>query len=159
MAEPQATWSVTLLGDLLDVSRSGFDTSFKRHEQAIDADDMDLRSRVKALQREPSGCHGSRRLAKALQAEGLTLGRHRAGGLMQKAVVSVRRCPRHRPQTTDRDHRYRVAGNDLARPVDVAAPQMAWAAAMTSILYGPKPVGDLWRCSWRCRLVKGWAGR
>lgn len=115
------------------MSRSGFYAYLKRDDQAIDAEEMDLLSRVKAIHRDTSGCYGSRRMAKALQAEGFTVGRYRAGRLMKKAAVSVRRRTTRRPQTTDSDHRYRVAPNELARQFDVAAPNMAWVGDITYI--------------------------
>jgi hypothetical protein len=138
------------------VSRSGFAAYLKRDDQAMDAEPMDLLSRVKAIHRDTSGCYGSRCLAKALQAEGFTVGRDRAGRWMKKAGVSVRRGPTRRPQTRDRAHRYRVAPHELARQFDVAAPHMAGVGEM--IRYGAKKVGYLWRCSWMGRLVKWWAG-
>ena len=70
-------------------------------------------------------------MAKALQAEGFVVGRYRAGRLMKKAGVSVRRRLTRRPQTTDSDHRYQVAPNELARQFDVEAPNVAWAGDIT----------------------------
>lgn len=115
------------------MSRSGFYAYLKRDDQAIDTESMDLLSRVKAIHRDTGGCYGSRRMAKALQAEGFTVGRYRAGRLMKKAGVSVRRRTTRRPQTTDSAHRYRVAPNALARQFDVAAPNVAWAGDITYV--------------------------
>ena len=79
IAEHQATWSVTLLCDSLEVSRSGFYAYVKRDGETIDAAEMELIARVKAIHRSTNGCYGSRRMAKALQAEGFCVGRYRAG--------------------------------------------------------------------------------
>jgi putative transposase len=133
IAEHQATWPVTLLCDLLDVSRSGLYAYLKRDDESIDTEEMDLRSRVKAIHRDTGGCYGSRRMAKALQAEGFAVGRYRAGRLMKKAGVSVRRRTTRRPQTTDSDHRYRVAPNALARQFDVETPNVAWAGEISYV--------------------------
>ena len=131
IAESQATWPVTVLCEVLEVSRSGFYAYLKRDCEAIDAAEMELIVRVKAIHRSTGGCYGSRRMAQALQAEGFVVGRYRAGRLMKKAGVSVRRRTTRRPQTTDSDHRYQVAPNELARQFDVEAPNVAWAGDIT----------------------------
>ena len=131
IAECQATWPVTVLCEVLEVSRSGFYAYLKRDDEAIDAAEMALIARVKAIHRSSGGCYGSRRMAKALQAEGFVVGRYRAKSLMKKAGVSVRRRTTRRPQTTDSDHRYQVAPNELARQFDVEAPNVAWAGDIT----------------------------
>lgn len=131
IAECQATWPVTVLCEVLKVSRSGFYAYLKRDDEVIDAAEMELIARVKAIHLSSGGCYGSRRMAKALQAEGFVVGRYRAGSLMKKAGVSVRRRTTRRPQTTDSDHRYQVALNELARQFDVEAPNVAWAGDIT----------------------------
>ena len=131
IAECQATWPVTVLCEVLEVSRSGFYDYLKRDGEVIDAAEMELIARVKAIHRSTGGCYGSRRMAKALQEEGFCIGRYRAGSLMKKAGVSVRRRTTRRPQTTDSDHRYQVAPNELARQFDVEAPNVAWAGDIT----------------------------
>jgi transposase InsO family protein len=131
IAENQAMWPVTVLCEVLGVSRSGFYAYLARDGEAIDADEMALIARVKAIHRSSGGCYGSRRMAKALQAEGFVVGRYRAGRLMKKAGVSVLRRTSRRPQTTESDHRYQVAPNELARQFDVVAPNVAWAGDIT----------------------------
>ena len=131
IAECQATWPVTVLCEVLEVSRSGFYAYLKRDGEAIDTAEMELIARVKAIHRSTGGCYGSRRMAKALQAEGFVVGRYRARSLMKKAGVSVRRRTTRRPQATDSDHRYQVAPNELARQFDVEAPNVAWAGDIT----------------------------
>lgn len=120
-----------MLGDLLEVSCSGFDAYLKRDDRVIDAEDMELLSRVKAIHRGTGGCYGSRRMAKALQAQGFSVGRYRARRLMKQAGVSIQRRTTRRPQTTDSDHRYQVAPNEVARQFDVEAPNVAWAGDIT----------------------------
>ena len=103
----------------------------KRDGEAIDAAEMEGIARVKAIHRSTGGGYGSRRMAKALQAEGFGLGRYRAGRFMKKAGVSIRRRMTRCAQTPESAPRYQVAPNDLARQFDVAAPHVAWAGAMT----------------------------
>lgn len=51
---------MTVLCDALEVSRSGFYAYLKRDGEAIDAAEMELIARVKAIHRSPGGCDGQR---------------------------------------------------------------------------------------------------
>jgi putative transposase len=118
----------------MEVRRSGFYAY--EHRQAIrtiDGTRLELLSRVKAIARETRQSYGSRRLAKQLQDEGFTVGRAPARRVMQEAGVSVRRPRAQGPVTTDSRHDYGVAANVLARQVDVAKPEQAWAGDITYI--------------------------
>jgi transposase InsO family protein len=115
----------------LRVSRSGFYAYQERDREAIDAEEMELVACVKTIHRDTGGCYGSRRMAKALQAKGFSVGRYRVRRLMKQAGVSIQRRTTRRPQTTDSDHRYQVAPNELARQFDVEAPNVAWAGDIT----------------------------
>lgn len=125
-------WPVTVLCDVLAVSRSGFYDYLERCRLAcVDAEEMALLARVKAIHRASGGCYGSRRLAKQLQADGYAVGRCQARRLMKRAGVAVRRRTSRRPQTTDSRHGYGVAPNELARQFDVDQPNVAWVGDIT----------------------------
>ncbi len=66
-------------------------------------------------------------MAKQLQAEGFSVGRHPARPLMKQAGVSVRRRTSRRPQSPDSRQGYGVAPNEWARQFDVDPPDVAWA--------------------------------
>ncbi len=123
---------MTVLCEVLNVSRSGFYDYLERcHQEPVDAEEMALLARVKAIHRETGSSYGSRRMAKQLQAEGFTVGRYRARSLMRQAGISVPRRTTRQPQTTDSRHGYGVAPNELARQFDVDAPNVAWVGDIT----------------------------
>ena len=114
---------------MLEVSRSGFyDYQSRQANPKIDAEEVTLLARVKAIAAATRSSYGSRRMAKALQAEGFAVGRRKARRLMKEAGVQVPRAKRRGPVTTDSRHGYEVAPNLLARHFDVEAPDLAWVA-------------------------------
>ena len=127
-------WPVSVLCEVLDVSRSGFYEYLPRHAKAsVDAEEVALLTRVKAIAAETRHSYGSRRMAKQLQDEGFNVGRAKARRLMNKTGVAVQRPRRRGPMTTDSRHGYEVAPNLLARQFDVTAPDHVWAGDITYI--------------------------
>jgi transposase InsO family protein len=134
IAEHQDMWPVSVLCEVLDVSRSGFYEYLPRHAKgSVDAEEVALLTRVKAIATETRHSYGSRRMAKQLQDEGFHVGRAKARRLMNKAGVTVQRPRRRGPMTTDSRHSYEVAPNLLARQFDVTAPDHVWAGDITYI--------------------------
>jgi transposase InsO family protein len=134
MAEHQDVWPVSVLCAVLGVSRSGFYAYLPRHaKSAIDAEQVALVARIKAIAAQTRHSYGSRRMAKQLQEEGCHVGRAKARRLMKEAGVTVRRPKRRGPVTTDSRHNYAVAPNLLARQCDVSAPDQVWAGDITYI--------------------------
>ena len=134
MAQPQTPWPVSVLCDVLEVSRSGFSPDVQRHatvqrEAAADA----LVARVQAIAAQTRCSYGSRRMAKQLQADGFMGGRDTARRLMQRAGITVQRRPKRHPVTTDSRHRFGVAPNLLARQFDGTIPNDVWAGEITYV--------------------------
>jgi putative transposase len=121
-----------VLCEVLEVGRSGFYDYVQRCKtDRVDAEEMRVLARVKAIHAETGQSYGSRRMAKQLQDEGFLVGRWKARRLMQQAGVSVRCRSRRRPQTTDSRHGFRVAANLLERQFDVDRPNTAWCGDIT----------------------------
>jgi putative transposase len=119
---------------VLEVSRSGFYASLPRHARAeIDAEEVVLLARVKAIAADTRHSYGSRRMAKQLQGEGFAVGRAKARRLMNQAGVVVQRPKQHGPVTTDSRHGYAVAPNLLARQFDVAKPDHVWVGDISYV--------------------------
>ncbi len=117
---------------MLEVSRSGFyDYQSRQANPEIDAEEVVLLARVKGIAAATRSSYGSRRMAKALQAEGFAVGRVKARRLMKEAGVRVERAKRRGPVTTDSRHGYEVAPNLLARHFDVDEPDHAWVGDTT----------------------------
>jgi putative transposase len=108
----QTLWPVSVLCEVMPVSRSGFSAYARRHaHRTIDGARLALLSRGQAIARETRQSDGSRRMATQLQAEGCAVGRAKARRLRPEAGVSVRRPGARGPVTTDRRHGYGVADN------------------------------------------------
>lgn len=134
MAQHQGQWPVSVLCEVMQVSRSGFYSHKQRQAQesrhgATDA----LLARVRAIAAETRSSYGSRRMAKQLQEDGFAVGRYKARRLRQQAEVSVRCRQRRVPMTTDSRHGYGIAPNVLARQFDVAHPDQVWAGDITYV--------------------------
>jgi putative transposase len=131
MAEHRTNWPIEVMCETLEVSRSGYYDYVKTQSTDAVPDDLDLLTRIKAIHAETGQCYGSRRMTKALQAEGYQVGRYKVRRLMKDAGVSVRRRSTRKPQTTDSRHGYGVAPNVLNREFDVAQPNEAWVGDIT----------------------------
>jgi transposase InsO family protein len=134
MVAQQQQWPVSVLCEVLEVSRSGFYSYVYRHSTVRREETEDaLVARVKAIAARTRYSYGSRRIAKQLQTDGFAVGRYKARRLMQQAAVTVQRRPKRHPVTTDSRHGYRVAPNLLARQFDVAQPNQVWAGDITYV--------------------------
>jgi putative transposase len=132
IATVQTIWPVSVLCEVMQVSRSGFYAyEHRQAHRAIDRVKLEILARVQAIARGTRQSYGSRRMAKQLQDEGFAVGRAKARRLMQEAGVSVRRPRARGPVTTNSRHGYGVADNVLARQLDVAKPAQAWAGDLT----------------------------
>ena len=140
------------------MSRSGFYGYLSRQSQpAINAEEITLLARVKAIAIKVRYCYGSRRMAKALQEEGFQVGRAKAKRLMKDAEVSVKRAKRRGPVTTDSRHGYNIAPNLLARQFDVDEPDQAWVGDMTYVWTGEGWLYAATLLDLYSRKVVGWA--
>ena len=134
MAEHQGVWPVSVLCEVLDVSRSGFYAYLPRHAKAsIDAEQVALVARVKAIAAQTRHSYGSRRMAKQLQEEGFRRGPHEGTTVDERGRGDGATPRRRGPVTTDSRHGYAVAPNLLARQFDVSAPDQVWAGDITYI--------------------------
>lgn len=139
---------------LLGVSRSGYYAARGRAEQRPRP--CAVGAKLKRVFKDSGRTYGSRRLAQALQAEGIHVGRYRVRTLMREHALQ----PVWRGRfvvTTERDERAKVAENLLERQFSPAGPDQAWASDIT---YIPTATGwsylavilDLYS-----RKVVGWA--
>jgi putative transposase len=135
MARYQARWPVSVMGEVMQVSRSGCYADVQRQAAADGgAEEAALLTRVQAIAAATRHTYGgSRRMATPLQDDGVAVGRDNARRLMRQAKLTVqRRQPRH-PVTTDRRHGYTVAPHLLARQCAVAKPHQVWVGDITDV--------------------------
>lgn len=138
---------------VLAVSRAGYYQNRKRGQSEADtAATVHLKAAFAASNR----AYGSRRLCRALRAQGTVIGRYRIRRLMREAALHPvwRRKFVH---TTDSKRTLPVVDNVLDRQFDVSAPNRAWVSDITYIRRGQgwlylAAVMDLFS-----RKVVGWA--
>ena len=126
----KANYPVTLLCQVMEVSRSGFYDFMKRLQRPKDPQEQRLIVKVRAIHKANDEAYGSRRMSQALRADGEDVGRCQAGTLMKKANVEVKQKKRFRV-TTDSKHNYPVAPNLLDRQFDIETPNTAWGGDIT----------------------------
>jgi putative transposase len=131
--EHRQRWPLSVMCQVFNVSRSGYYGYHQTQKASVTPDELVLLTRVRAIHAETGQCYGSRRMAKALEAEGYQVGRYKARRLMTDAGVSVKRRWRRKPQTTDSRHGYKVAPNIVNREFDVTRPNEVWVGDLTYI--------------------------
>ena len=158
IAEHQESWPVSVQCGVLEVSRSGFYDYVSRLAQpVVDAEEVTLVARVRAIAEKTRYSYGSRRMARALQDEGFHVGRAKARRLMKAAGVRVKRAKRRGPVTTESRHGYNIAPNLLARQFDVDRPDQAWVGDMTYVWTGEGWLYVSTLLDLYSRKVVGWA--
>jgi len=125
-------YPVSVLCRVLGVSRSGFYKWCHKIRAIRNKANNKLSLLVRQVHRESGGTYGTRRMAKALHAHGISCGRCRARTLMRLAGVSVRGKRRFRI-TTGSDHALPVAPNLLNRKFNVSSPNRSWVGDITYV--------------------------
>ena len=113
----------------MHVNRSGYYRYLKELTQPK-RDETRILLEVKALDNQSKSSYGSRRIAKGLQAKGYEVGRYKARRLMRQAGVKCKQRRRYRV-TTQSDHWFPVAANELNRQFNVEKPNLAWVTDIT----------------------------
>jgi transposase InsO family protein len=133
ITQKKKTYPVGLMCRLYRVSRSAYydyarrQTSFSDdsyHAKLIDA--------IRDIAESSHYTYGSRRMKKALNANGYKVGRWKVRSLMKEAGV----CVRHRKKykvTTNSNHKQPIFGNKLNRQFDVASLNQAYVGDITYI--------------------------
>jgi len=149
----QKAFTVSHICRVLGVSRSGYYAHRRRT-----ASPRTLREQVyvRSAFKASGSTYGSRRIAQAVSAQGLRMGRHRARTLMHQAHLRPT-WKRRFVVTTVSDHTSPIAANHLKRRFTVPQPNQAWVADIT---YIPTSRGWLYLAvvlDLYSRRVVGWA--
>ncbi len=153
----QDQWPVEVLCDALEVSRGGYYDWKKREPGKQEKQREQLMHKVRIAFEENRGVYGSPRVHRVLQAQGVSCCENTVARRMQELGLQARCRKRFVVQTTDSDHGYPVADNELDQQFTVSAPNQVWAADIT---YIPTEQGWLYLavvidlCS---RRVVGWS--
>ena len=125
----KASFPVTLLCRVLEVSRQGFYAQQHRPEAARHAVDRRLSGEIVAIHRASRRCYGSPRIHAELRARGHRTSRKRVARLMRASGLIARRRRRFRvpnPSTA-----LMAVGNVLDRQFAAPAPNRRWVSDIT----------------------------
>jgi transposase InsO family protein len=151
----KASFPVTMLCRVLQVSRQGFSASQQRPECARHIIDRRLGAEIAAIHTASRRCYGSPRIHAELRARGQCTSRKRVARLMRAGGLIARRRRRFRvpkPSTALVN-----AGNVLDRNFTAAAPNRRWVSDIT---YLPTSAGWIYLAvvlDLFSRRVVGWA--
>jgi transposase InsO family protein len=137
-------YSVTLMCQLLGVSRSGLHAARTRPASVRAQSAAQLTEQIRRYQRKHRGCDGRRRMRRELgTALGRPVNEKRVGRLMREHDLQSRKRCCFRVVTTDSKHGHAVAPNVLAREFTATAPNQKWLADLTPMC--PRPRAG---CAW-----------
>ena len=128
----KANYPVTVLCDVLEVSRSGFYAWKTRPPSERTKADAKLAVEIAASHRKSRKRYGSPRVHRALRKKGVRVGKKRVERLMRENGLFGRRKRRFR-HTTDSNHTSPIAPNVVARDFEPDAPNRVWAGDVTYI--------------------------
>lgn len=130
----KASFPITVLCEVLQVSESGFHAWAKRPESTRAKQDRCLTVHIKAKFARSRKSYGSPRMTDDLKDSGTKVGRHRVARLMREAGI-VGRPPRRFKKTTDSKHKLPIAPNLVARRWDdvATAPDKLWVTDITYV--------------------------
>jgi transposase InsO family protein len=128
------SYSVTLMCQLLGVSRSGVHAARVRPASARAQTDAQLADQIRRRQRKHRGRYGRRRMTREVRAAvEQPINEKRIGRLMRQHGLQSRKRRRFRVVTTDSRHGHAVAPNVLAREFAATAPNQKWLADLTYV--------------------------
>jgi putative transposase len=128
------SYPVTMMCELLEVSRSGLHAARTRPASARARAEAQLVDEIRRAQRRHRGRYGRRRMSRELnRAVDRAVNEKRVGRLMREHDLQSRLRRRFRIVTTDSKHAHPVAPNVLARDFEATAPNQKWLADLTYV--------------------------
>ena len=128
------SYSVTMMCDLLAVSRSGLHDARGREPSLRTVDNTQIVKRIQRAQLKHRGRYGRRRMTPEVsEVLGRPINHKRIGRLMRENDLSSRKRRRFRVVTTDSKHAHPVAPNVLERDFAAHAPNQKWLADLTYV--------------------------
>jgi putative transposase len=128
----QATFTVTRMCDMMEVSCSAFYDWLKRPESARSLEDRRLSEKVKKSHEKSRETYGARRIVKDLVEDDELISRTRVGRLMKQQDLKSK-SKRKFKATTNSKHNHPVAPNLLDRKFQVERPDTVYAGDITYI--------------------------
>ena len=156
MKAHEGEFPVSVMCQVLQVSRSGYYAWQKRPESNKKKEDRKLSAMIEAIFMESRSTYGARRIQQKLAVQGITASRYRISKLMETAGLACKTKRKFRV-TTDSNHSFPIAPNLLQRQFAVVQPDRYWTGDIT---YIPTDEGWLYLAvviDLFSRLVVGWS--
>ena len=128
----KAHYPVTLLCQVLQVSRSGYYDWQGRSPSRHVLEDQRLLVKIRAIHKASRETYGLPRVHIDLQADGETCGKHRSARIMRDNDIKAM-TQRKFKATTNSKHNYPVAENILDRQFTATVPNQRWVSDITYI--------------------------
>jgi putative transposase len=128
----KAEFPIQRLCQVLELSQSGYFAWKSRPACQRQRDDLVLLAHVRSAFRESNGPYGSPRMTRALQAQGLPIGRRRTARLMRENGLKARQKRRFK-RTTDSHHAVPVAPNLIEQDFSADRPNQKWNADLSYV--------------------------
>jgi transposase InsO family protein len=130
----KASYPVTTLCNVLDVSESGYHAWRRRPPSKRAVENERITTHIKASFKKSRETYGSPRLTDDLRDNGVKAGRHRVARLMREASIRAKKPPRWK-KTTNSNHDLPRAPNIVERRWDelATAPNKLWVSDLTYI--------------------------
>jgi putative transposase len=129
----KAQHPVSLLCEVLGVSRSGFHAWLKRTPSKRSVSDVRLLELIHAIHAESDGTYGAPRIHAELGARGVRVGRKRVERLMRRHSLSGLPRRRRKGKTTVRVPGVRPAPDLVRRDFKPTEPNRLWVADLTEV--------------------------
>lgn len=134
------SYNVTMMCELLDVSRSGYFAARKRPVLDREHSNRRLVGEIRRRQERHRGRYGRRRMSRELSRDlGQQVNVKRVGRLMREEGLQSQKRRRFRVVTTNSKHEHPIAPNVIARDFAATRPNQKWLADLTYI-----PTGEGW---------------
>ena len=152
----KAAFPVTVLCEVLEVSRSGFYAWQARPPSARATEDARLKEEILAIHAKSQKRYGSPRIYRVLQRKGIRVSPKRVARVMREEGIEGLRKRRYKV-TTNSNHKSPIAPNLLERDFEPEGPNKTWAGDVTAIATGEGWVYLAVLLDLFSRRVVGWA--
>jgi transposase InsO family protein len=130
-------YAVTMMCELLSVSRSGVHAARRREPSKRTLSDKVFIEQIRVGQQKHRGRYGRRRMTPEIcQTTGRPINEKRIGRLMREHGLQSHKRRQFRVVTTDSMHAHPVAPNVLQRDFQATGPNQKWLADMTYVSTG-----------------------
>lgn len=152
----KAAFPISVLCEVLEVSRSGFYAWKTRPPSARATADARLKEQVHTIHAKSRKRYGSPRVHRALRRKGICVSEKRVARVMQEEGIAGLRKRRYKV-TTNSKHGSPIAPNLLERDFEPERPNATWAGDVTAIATGEGWVYLAVLLDLFSRRVVGWA--